>query len=250
LLVVTAATRMWSGARHFTAGWLAVGVLLGGEVVPAGPALPVGYSLLYRQDFASPDALNDFTFSDPAAWRWSAEAGGRPGALELFQQSRYAPRVRSPVNIALITSLEFGDFVMEAELLQTGREYGHRDLCVFFGAKDPANFYYVHLATQADPNAHNIFLVNDAPRTNIATRTTAGVNWGTNVWHRVRLERTLADGAIRVFFDDLTQPIMVAADTHFDHGRIGFGSFDDTGKVANIRIWGPGLAPRREGFFR
>jgi hypothetical protein len=241
---------MRSGLRNFAAGLLLAGSLLGGEIAPAGPALPAGYTLLYRQDFAGLDSLKDFVFSDPAAWRWTAEAGGRPGALELFQQSRYAPRVRSPVNIALIDGREFGDFVLEAELLQTGREYGHRDLCVFFGAKDPANFYYVHLATKADPNAHNIFLVNDAPRTNIATRTTAGVNWGTNAWHRVRLERTLADGAIRVFFDDLTRPVMVATDKHFDYGRIGFGSFDDTGKVANIRVWGPGLAPRREGFFR
>lgn len=242
-------TRMGSGWRDFAAGLLLAGVLLGGEVAPAGPALPAGYSLLYQQDFTSPDSLNDFTFSDPAAWRWSAGTEGRPGALELFQQSRYTPRVRSPVNLALIVGREFGDFVLEAELQQTGREYGHRDFCVFFGAKDPANFYYVHLATRADSHAHNVFLVNDAPRTNIASRTTAGVNWGAN-WHRVRLERTLADGGIRVFFDDLTQSIMLATDRHFDYGRIGFGSFGDTGKVANIRIWGPGLAPRREGFFR
>jgi hypothetical protein len=217
---------------------------------PRVPALPAGYTLLYEQDFASEAALKDFTFSDPAAWRWSGEAGGRGGALELHQQSRYTPRVRSPVNLALLTGKQFGDFVLEVDLVQTGKEYGHRDMCLFFGVKDPANFYYVHLATKADPNAHNIFLVNDAPRTNIAQRTTAGVNWGLDVWHRVRLERTLADGAIRVFFDDLAEPVMVTTDKHFDYGLLGFGSFDDTGKVARIRVWGPGLAPERKGFFR
>ena len=106
------------------------------------------------------------------------------------------------------------------------------------------------LATKADDYAHNLFLVNDEPRVKIATQTTEGVNWGLGVWHKVRLERTRADGAIRVFFDDFSQPIMTATDTHFDAGMIGFGSFDDTGMVANIRVWGPGLEPARTGFFR
>ncbi len=220
------------------------------DPAPAGGPLPPGYRLLYQQDFAGPEALADFEFSDPAAWRWTAGADGRPGALELFQQSRYRPRVRSPVNVALLRAPEFGDFILEADLHQTGREYGHRDLCLFLAAKDPANFYYVHLASRADPNAHNIFLVNDAPRTNIATRATAGVDWGAGQWHRVRVERTVADGIIRVFFNDLSAPIMEASDRHFDFGRIGFGSFDDTGKFARVRIWGPAPAPSRGGFFR
>lgn len=224
-------------------------VALATPTVLSGQArIPEGYRLVYSQDFTAATALDDFEFSDPAAWRLGRQ-DGRP-ALELFRQSRYRPRVRSPFNIALIRGVEVGDFVLEAELLQTGREYGHRDMCVFFAAKDPANFYYVHLATAADPHAHNIFLVNDEPRVAIATRTTKGIDWGQNVWHRIRIERTLADGAIRVFFDDMEQPIMEAKDQHFDYGRIGFGSFDDTGMVRNIRLWAPGLAPKRQGFFR
>jgi hypothetical protein len=70
------------------------------------------------------------------------------------------------------------------------------------------------------------------------------------VWHRIRVERQVATGSIKVFFDDLATPIMTATDQHFDFGRIGFGSFDDTGKIARIRIWGPSFAPRRAGFFR
>lgn len=236
--------------------WLAGLLLLAGLPGPAAAGeapstgLPDGWRLLYEQDFAGPASLEDFEFTDPGAWRWSAPAEGRPGAMELVRQSQYSPRVRSPVNIALLRGRQFGDFVLEVDLVQTGREYGHRDMCLVFAAKDPANFYYVHLATKADPNAHNIFLVNDAPRTNIATRTTAGVNWGLGVWHRARIERRVAEGSIRVFFDDVTTPVMEATDRHFDHGRLGFGSFDDTGKVARIRVWGPGLAPERTGFFR
>jgi hypothetical protein len=135
----------------------------------------------------------------------------------------------------------FGDFILECDLMQTGREYGHRDMCLFFGYESPSRFYYAHIATAADDHAHNVFVVNEKPRTKIARETTKGVNWGLNVWHRVRLERTLADGLIKVYFDDLEKPIMVAEDRTFGAGYIGFGSFDDTGMISNIRIWGPSM---------
>ena len=201
--------------------------------------IPSGYKLLYEQKFESPESIQQFQMTDSAAWKYSKEEQG--GALELAAQSKYQPEVRSPVNIALIKDKAFGDFVLEADLIQTGREYGHRDMCLFFGFQNPKQFYYAHMATKADPNAHNVFIVNNEPRKNFAKTTTAGVNWGLNIWHKVRLERKVAEGTIRVYFDDMTIPIMVAEDKTFGAGLIGFGSFDDTGKVDNIRIWGPKL---------
>jgi hypothetical protein len=44
-------------------------------------------------------------------------------------------------------------------------------------------------------------------------------------------------------------PIMEATDTHFDLGRIGFGSFDDTGRFDNIKIWAPKVHQASESFF-
>ncbi|MCF7669500.1 MAG: hypothetical protein K9N48_06980 [Verrucomicrobia bacterium] len=210
---------------------------------------PEGYKLLYERDFEDNRGLEDFEMSDPAAWR-VGEDNGNNHALELFDKSDYSPRVRSPYNIALITNGMVGDFILEADLRQTGREYGHRDMCIFFGAKDPSNFYYVHIATAADDHAHNVFIVNDEPRVKTTDDVTEGVDWGENEWHKLRLERKLSDGSIKVFFDDMEKPIMTATDGHFDFGYIGFGSFDDTGMVDNIRIWGPGFAPEKSGFFR
>ena len=205
----------------------------------ADPQLPKGYQLLYEQTFEKPESFKEFQMTDAAAWKYSKEEQG--GALELAAQSNYKPEVRSPVNIALIKEKVFGDFILEGDFIQTGKEYGHRDMCLFFGFQKPTQFYYVHIATKADPNAHNIFIVNEKPRTNIAKTTTAGVNWGLNIWHKVRVERKLSDGSIKVYFDDMTIPIMVAEDKNFGEGYIGFGSFDDTGKVDNIKIWGPSL---------
>jgi hypothetical protein len=204
---------------------------------PASSPLPAGYRLVFEQHFDSPESLLGLRSTDPGAWRWSDE--GQSRALELQRQSQYQPKFRSPVNIALIGDQRFGDFILEVDLLQTGKEYGHRDMCLFYGVQDAENFYYTHIATKADPNAHNTFIVNGAPRKNFAHQTTQGVNWGLGVWHHVRLERKLSDGTIRVFFDDMTQPIMQAVDKTFGSGWIGFGSFDDTGKVDNLRIWSP-----------
>jgi hypothetical protein len=205
--------------------------------------IPKGYKLLYEQKFEQPDVLKTFQMTDANAWKYSREE--KDGALELASQSKYKPEVRSPVNIALIKDKVFGDFILEADLIQTGREYGHRDMCLFFGFQNPKQFYYAHIATKADPNAHNVFIVNNEPRRNIAKTTTTGVNWGLNIWHKVKLERKVSDGSIKVYFDDMTIPIMVAEDKNFGPGFIGFGSFDDTGKVDNIKIWGPELAEKK-----
>jgi hypothetical protein len=206
---------------------------------PAG--VPAEYKLLCTQDFSSLLALKDFVYTDPKAWQISP---GEKPALELVKQSEYKPPFRSPVNIALIAAKAFGDFVIEADCLQTGKEYGHRDMCIFFGYQSPSKFYYTHLATAADPNAHNCFIVNEAPRKSFASEVSKGVNWGVGVWHHVRLERRSSDGTIRVFFDDMTAPVMTAHDTTFGAGAVGFGSFDDTGKVANIRVWGTTMEER------
>ena len=200
-------------------------------------SLPAGYRLAYEQTFAPGDPLKQFVFTDRGAWQVTGEGADR--ALELVRQSKYEPAVRSPLNIALLADRQFGDFILEADLIQTGEEYGHRDMCLFFGLQNPQQFYYVHLATAADDHAHNVFIVNNEPRTKIADKTTRGVNWGLNVWHHVRLERRVKTGTIKVFFDDMDQPIMEAKDETFGVGSIGFGSFDDTGRVKNIRIWTP-----------
>ncbi|MEL6842586.1 MAG: hypothetical protein AAFP02_05175 [Bacteroidota bacterium] len=215
---------------------------------PAEPSVPEGYELIYEQDFSQAQAIHDFEMTDPKAWRISED---KEVTLELFGKSEYRSRVRSPFNIALLRDHLFGSFVLEVELAQSGKEYGHRDLCLFWGAQSSTNFYYVHIASVADQNANNIFLVNDEPRTNIATKTTEGTNWGeTNSWHKARIERDIESGSIKVFFDDMTTPIMEANDQHFDIGRIGFGSFDDTGRFDNIRIWAPKSFTPKQGFFR
>lgn len=191
----------------------------------------------YQNDFS--DGISGFKMTDPAAWTHVVKDGN--GVLALTGKSDYQPAVRSPHNIALIEDLNLADFVLEADLKQTGREYGHRDLCLFFGYQDPSHFYYVHLATVADAHANSIFLVNGSARVSIAKERTDGTNWGQGT-HKVRITRDATSGVIEVFFDDMTKPVMRTVDKTFPIGQVGFGSFDDTGNFDNVKVWGKKLA--------
>ncbi len=198
--------------------------------------VPAGYQLVYEASFDDPEAVDAFVFTDPDAWRHAKAEDGN-GYLELYRQSEYKPEHRSPLNIALIKVGRVESFVLDVDLMQHGREYGHRDMCVFFGFNDPGHFYYTHMATKADQNAHQIMIVNDAPRTPVTAERTAGVDWGEDAWRHIRVVRDAASGRIAVYFDDMDNPVQVATDKAFKSGYIGFGSFDDVGRVDNIRVW-------------
>lgn len=218
---------------------------------PAG--IPENYKLVYQQDFEKPGAIQDFVFSDPKAWQLSTTNGNT--SLELFGVSKYTPKHRSPFNIALLADKVFGDFILDVDVQSTVKPYNHQDMCLFFGFEATNKYYYTHIAVKPDPikaqsHAHDIFIVNDAERLALAKEVSTGVTWGQDVWHKVRVERTVADGNIKVYFDDFTKPIMVGQDRTFSTGYIGVGSFDDKGKIDNIKIWAPSMETKKTDFFR
>ena len=225
-----------------TVGVLALGVALGFSAWAAEGAgakkadVPkefMGLPLVFTEDFEK--GCERWTTTDAKAWRIDEADGNH--VYSLHQSSDYKPPVRSPLSISLVSDVVVGDFVLEAKMKQTGKEYGHRDLCIFFGHNDPSHFYYVHIATKADPHANSIFLVNDEPRVSIAKERTDGTDWGQG-WHNVRVVRKTDTGLIQVFFDDMEKPIMVAEDKTFVTGKVGFGSFDDVGQIDDVRLWG------------
>lgn len=223
--------------------WIHSSSLLGQEGY-----IPSDYQLVYEQDFSTPQAFRDYEMTDERAWRQTPVDQG--GTLELFGKSHYEPRIRSPYSIAMLRDLLVGDFILELRLAQSGKAYGHRDLCLFWGIQSAHNFYYAHLATKADEHANNIFIVNDEARKHIASVTSSGTDWGaTTSWHAARIERKLQEGTIKVYFDDFSSPVMIAEDSHFHIGHIGFGSFDDTGQFDDIKIWAPKIYKPSTTFF-
>jgi hypothetical protein len=177
--------------------------------------------------------------TDARAWRVIDSRQGK--AYSLFQQSDYKPPYRSPLNFALAKDAVVSDFVLEADVLSTIKDYAHRDMCIVFGYQDPAHFYYVHFGKKTDDHANQIFIVNNAARTKVSTQTTPGTPWD-DEWHHVKVSRDVESGAIAIYFDDLQKPVMTAEDKVFTWGQVGLGSFDDVGDWDNVVLRGTKVA--------
>ena len=191
------------------------------------------FPLVHSDDFEK--GAGQWEPTDPNAWKVIETKHGK--VYSLFQQSKFSPPHRSPVNFSLLKDAYVGDFELEAKVQSTVKDYDHRDMCVIFGYQDPAHFYYVHFGKKTDDHANQIFIVKDAPRIKISTKTTPGTNWD-DEWHSVKVDRRVESGAIAVFFDDMKDPVMTASDKTFTWGLIGVGSFDDTGNWDDVKLRG------------
>jgi cephalosporin-C deacetylase-like acetyl esterase len=199
-----------------------------------------GMELLFAEDFESGRA-DRWEPTDADAWR-VVRVGDNHVFSQFVKRSNYNPPVRSPYNRALIKDVEVSSFVLDVKLLSTHPDYPHRDLCVFFGYQDAAHLFYVHLGKRMDDHANNIFIVDGSDRKKISTSTTSGTNWDDD-WHHVRVVRDVVSGGIEVFFDDMTKPVMTATNWNFTWGRVGVGSFDDTGNFDDIQLHGVRTQP-------
>jgi hypothetical protein len=214
-----------------TCSLLAVSLLMGqGAPGAEKDTLP----LLYESGFEK--GADDWQPTDENAWKVKKTDKGNVYS-QFKKHSKYKPPHRSPYNISLLKDVIVGDFELTARVLSTHPDYGHRDVCLFFGYQDSAHFYYVHLGKKTDDHANQIFIVNEKPRAKISIKTTKGTNWD-DKWHNVKIVRSAADGTIEVFYDDMKNPVMVAKDKTFTWGRIGLGSFDDTGDWDDVKLRG------------
>ena len=212
-------------------------------ILSAAPALAAAEKelpLIVKDDFEHGLDRWQTTDPDPADSVWKLIEIGKPGnhALRVTGISKYQPLHRSPLSIAWLKDVVVGDFELTVRLQETHVDAGpHRDLCIFWGYRDPTHFYYVHLGAQADPHACQIFIVNDAPRTMITVDQAQGTPW-TEDWHTVTVVRRVDDGTMAVYFDDMQKPHMTARDMTFTWGQVGLGTFDDHGNFDDFELRG------------
>ena len=200
-----------------------------------GEELPIVHS----DDFSK--GSDKWTPTDAKAWKITEIEGNE--VFENLGGSQYEAPYRSPHNIALLNDHTVGDFVLTARVQSKQEPRGHRDMCLFFGYQDPANFYYVHLGQETDSHANQIFLVNEAPRIAISEKASEGTPWESGKWHDVKIVRTVATGLIEIYFDEMETPTHVAHDKTFTWGQIGIGTFDDMGLWDDIELRGVAVTP-------
>lgn len=147
--------------------------------------------------------------------------------------------IRRPAALAILRQPIFGRVAITAGIRSTvDPSIIRADVLVVFGYQSPTQFYYVHLSGVTDAVHNGIFIVDGADRRRIDDGK-AAPQLSDREWHRVRLERDLASGRIEVYMDDATIPGLVATDTTFATGLVGFGSFDDTALIRDIAITRP-----------
>jgi hypothetical protein len=179
-----------------------------------------------------PQCLSDWTLDGSGVWRISG------GKLVIAKAGVPAGPIRRPAALAILKSNSFSDVTLQAEVRSTAPvDTAFRDLDLVFGYVSPSRFYYVHLAGITNDVHNGIFLVADANRRRIDAGT-APPQMKDQAWHRVRLERLSATGRIAVYVDGSKRAVMTAVDTTLRVGKVGFGSFDDTGEFRNILING------------
>lgn len=171
---------------------------------------------------------------------WILDGSGTWGLMDdmlvLSKAGTLGGPIRRPAALAILRQPAFGRVAITAGIRSTVDPSVIRaDVLVVFGYQSPTQFYYVHLSGVTDAVHNGIFIVNGADRRRIDDGR-AVPQLSDREWHRVRLERDPASGRIEVYMDDATTPGLLATDTTFASGLVGFGSFDDTALVRDIAV--------------
>jgi hypothetical protein len=187
---------------------------------------------LVRIDFATADMLSQFTLDGSGSWEITDHM------LVLTKAGTPGGPIRRPSALAVLKSAPLVRATVQVEMRSTApEEVKNRDLEIIFGYESPSRFYYVHLAGITDPNHNGIFLVDNKDRRRIDDGT-APPQLKDREWHRARLERDGSSGRIEIFVDDSKEAVLKATDTTIPSGRVGLGSFDDTGEFRNLSVAG------------
>lgn len=190
---------------------------------------PASREIDFRDNFTSGN-LHTWQFPFPEDWIVKEE-----GPLHFLHMLRdREPLVpRRPVQFARIKGINVGSFTLETRVRREGKS-----LLIAFNYVDDLHFYYTHLSVDAGAkvDVHNgLFLVDGAPRRRIAGTEAAPALPDRN-WHKVRVERDVDSGSIKVFVDGQSQPRFSVVDKTFRCGQVGLGSFDETGDFTDVKL--------------
>ena len=112
-----------------------------------------------------------------------------------------------------------------------------RDIILVFGYQDDTHFYYAHISNYHDTVHNSILIVNGKDREPILSSESIP-RLKDKEFHNIRIRRHIKSGLIEVYVDDFDYPVMSAVDKTLSWGRIGIGSFDDTGGFDDVKVTG------------
>lgn len=158
------------------------------------------------------------------------------GTLHLIRGREPLAGPRRPYNFAVAQTEAFSDVTVEAEV-----KPGERSLMIVFAYQDPAHFDYAHISTDTGTSQtyHNgIFHVYGGERVRISNPAGPASFAASGRWYQVKLRYSAATGRVRVTVDGQPVPALDAVDVSLGAGRVGLGSFDETGSFRKVKIVG------------
>ncbi len=163
------------------------------------------------------------------------------GVLRLLKDRQPIPgRPRKPQNYALAETEPYRKVTIEADL-----QPGGKSLVIVYAWQDESHFNYAHISSDAARavNVHNgIFHVFGGERVRISPLDGPGsfpVRTAQNAespWTHVKLAWDGATGRVVVEVDGRKSPSLEAVDLSLTHGRVGLGSFNETGGFKTFKI--------------
>jgi hypothetical protein len=194
---------------------------------------------------AAADRIDAFGYhwTVPVASDWKIEEQGAESVLRLMAPRGPLPGPRRPIQFALAETPEFRRVTVDLD----ARPLGH-SLIVVFAYRDAAHFDYAHLSIDPatkEPVHNGVFHVYGGERVRISSEAGPPAFAAANRWYHVRLTHDGTTGAVQVMVDDRRIPALHAIDLSLRRGRVGIGSFDETGDFKNVKI--QGVATSGEG---
>ncbi len=149
---------------------------------------------------------------------------------------------RRPTQFALADTPDYLTATVDVEVKKEPKALRNRknSLIIVYAYHDADHFNYVHMSDDvgnASPQHNGIFHVYGGDRVRISP-TEGEATLTEEKWYKVKLVYDGRSGKVELFVDGKTSPSFRACDMSLSAGRIGIGSFFDTGQFRNIQITG------------
>jgi hypothetical protein len=189
-------------------------------------------AMVFAATAQAADTLKIFgrTWTVPVLSDWKAEGG----VLHLVKSRGPLPGPRRPMQFALTDVPPYQRLRLEADVMASGHS-----LLMVFAYRDAAHFDYAHLSTDtadAQPMHNGIFHVYGRERVRISSAWGPAALPHSGRWYHVTLRHIASSGSVRVTVDGQEAPDLHAIDLSLGAGKVGLGSFDETGAFRNVKI--------------
>ena len=173
-------------------------------------------------------------WSVPAAADWKVDQEDGAPVLRLMEHRGPLPGPRRPIQFALADAEYSGRVTLEGDVKPLGGS-----LLIVFAYRDAAHFDYAHFSVDTgtkQPMHNGVFHVYGGERVRISSEQGPAAFSAKGRWHHVKLTHDARTGKVTVTVNGEAIPAIEAVDMSLGGGKVGIGSFDETGVFKNISI--------------